>query len=338
MSVVCKWKQNVFLRRRITKYLSKRWGIVEWSIITFVLLLMGGYVMFVQPPSDFPAGVTIVVSQGETAQKVATTLTERHLITSPTLFKVLVRTAGGKSGVRAGTYRFNEPLGLFPVTYRLLKGQTGIAPLHITFSEGVTTREMGNALAIQFPQITATDFQNTAQQYEGYLFPDTYSFLPNVTTQTVIYTMRKNFYTHTSSIAPQIIASKHSIKDTVIMASILEREARTLKEKRMVAGILWNRINKGMPLQVDAVFGYIFSKPTFSPSFADLKVKSPYNTYIHRGLPPGPISNPGLDSLLAAVTPTKTTYLYYLTGINGKMYYSNTLSEHNANSVKYLRR
>ncbi len=122
------------------------------------------------------------------------------------------------------------------------------------------------------------------------------------------------------------------------MASLLEREARTLKEKRMISGILWNRINKNMPLQVDAVFGYIFGKPTFSPSFADLKVKSSYNTYIHRGLPPGPISNPGLDSLLAAATPTKTAYLYYLTGTNGKMYYSKTLAEHNAHSVRYLHR
>ena len=104
----------------------------------------------------------------------------------------------------------------------------------------------------------------------------------------------------------------------------------------MVAGILWHRIALGMPLQVDAVFGYIFDKQTFSPSLADLKVDSPYNTYTHRGLPPGPISNPGLESLLAAATPTKTSYLYYLTGSDGAMHYAKTLAQHKANRVKYL--
>ncbi len=338
MPVTNKKELYAFFKRRIVRFLSKRWGIVEWAIITLVLLLMGGYATFVQPPSAFPVGITVVIPQGETARKIATTLTEKHIITSPALFKVLVRTTGGKSGVQAGTYRFNEPLGLFSVTYRLLRGQLGIAPLHITLSEGMTTLEMGNTLAVRFPNISSTGFHSAAKQYEGYLFPDTYSFLPSVTIQTVISTMRKNFYTHISSINPQIIASKHSLKDIVVMASLLEREARTLKEKRMISGILWNRINKNMPLQVDAVFGYIFGKPTFSPSFADLKVKSSYNTYIHRGLPPGPISNPGLDSLLAAATPTKTAYLYYLTGTNGKMYYSKTLAEHNAHSVRYLHR
>ncbi len=338
MLVTNKKELYAFFKRRIVRFLSKRWGIVEWAIITSALLIVGGYVMFVQPPSAFPVGITVVIPQGETAQKVATTLTEKHLITSPTIFKVLVRTVGGKTGVRAGTYRFNEPIGLFSITSRMLKGQMGIAPLHITLSEGMTTLEMGNTLAVRFPNISSTGFHNVAKKYEGYLFPDTYSFLPSVTIQTVISTMRKNFYTHISSINPQIIASKHSLKDIVIMASLLEREARTLKEKRMIAGILWNRINKGMPLQVDAVFGFIFSKPTFSPSFADLKVKSPYNTYTHRGLPPGPISNPGMDSLLAAATPTKSAYLFYLTGVNGKMYYSKTLAEHKANSHKYLHR
>ena len=109
-----------------------------------------------------------------------------------------------------------------------------------------------------------------------------------------------------------------------------------LESKRVVAGILKNRLKLDMPLQVDAVFGYIFGRGTYSPSYADLAVDSPYNTYTHKGLPPGPISNPGLDSLEAAANPAKTDYLYYLTGKDGLMHYATTHAGHQANRKKYL--
>jgi UPF0755 protein len=104
----------------------------------------------------------------------------------------------------------------------------------------------------------------------------------------------------------------------------------------MVAGILYNRLAHNMPLQIDAVFGYIYGRDTYSPSYKDLRVDSPYNTYTHVGLPPTPIDNPSLDSLLAAVNPEKTTYLYYLTGRDGTMHYATTYKEHQANVRKYL--
>ena len=133
-----------------------------------------------------------------------------------------------------------------------------------------------------------------------------------------------------------IQASGHSLSDIVIMASLVEKEARTDVNRRIVAGVLWNRLALGMPLQVDAVFGYIFDRDTYSPSFEDLKVDSPYNTYTHKGLPPGPISNPGLESIYAALYPTKTNYLYYLTGKDTLMHYARTYAEHVANQTKYL--
>ena len=104
----------------------------------------------------------------------------------------------------------------------------------------------------------------------------------------------------------------------------------------MIAGILWNRLERNMPLQADAVFGYIFDRDTYSPSFADLKVDSPYNTYTHKGLPPGPICNPGLDSIQAALHPAKTNYLYYLVDKNGVIHYATTYAEHRLNEQKYL--
>ncbi len=226
---------------------------------------------------------------------------------------------------------------LFDAIARRLHPESKAADVRVTLVEGLSSREMGEVLAAQFPNITSDSFRQASAGEEGYLFPDTYSFLPDATAQEVVMTMRENFDTRVASITPQIQASGHSLKDIIIMASLIEREGRTLDEKRMIAGILWNRIRIGMPLQVDAVFGYIFEKPTYVPSHANLAVDSPYNTYTHKGLPPGPINNPGLDSILAAATPTKTSYLYYLTGTNGKMYYAKTLAEHNRNVARYLK-
>jgi UPF0755 protein len=117
------------------------------------------------------------------------------------------------------------------------------------------------------------------------------------------------------------------------MASIIEREARKSETRRIISDILWRRIELGMPLQVDAVFGYILGKSGYAPNFEDLKIISPYNTYLNRGLPPGPIANPGLDSILAAVEPKPNDWLYYLTGSDGKMYYAKTFEKHVANRV-----
>ena len=140
--------------------------------------------------------------------------------------------------------------------------------------------------------------------------------------------MRSTFDEKTKDIAPT--------RDVIIMASMLEKEARQLETRRVIAGILWKRLERGMPLQVDAVFGYILDRDTFSPSLNDLSINSPYNTYTHTGLPPGPIGNPGLESLDAALHPVETPYWYYLTGADGTMHYARTFAEHVANR-KYLK-
>ena len=120
------------------------------------------------------------------------------------------------------------------------------------------------------------------------------------------------------------------------MASLLEREVPLTYDRRVVAGILWKRIRLGMPLQVDAVFPYIIGKNSFNLTKSDLATDSPYNTYLYKGLPAGPIANPGLDAILAAVTPLPTSYLYYLSDKYGNLHYSATYEQHLANKHKYL--
>ena len=148
---------------------------------------------------------------------------------------------------------------------------------------------------------------------------------------------RDNFDHKLEPLESSIKASGRTFEEIIIMASILEREVVSEEDKRIASGILWKRLKLGMPLQVDAVFGYIFNRDTYSPSFSDLKTESPYNLYLHRGLPPGPINNPGLDSLDTAINPTATDYLYYLTDKNGGIHYAKTYADHRANQQKYLR-
>ena len=293
--------------------------------------------LLIAPPRPFPTGVVIIMKEGETGQQLAQALGEAQVIREPRLLDLYLKASGKGALIRSGAYRFDEPISLPRVAWRLTHGIFGIPPVTITFAEGATVLDMARKISKALPEISQADFISLAMPYEGYLFPDTYSFQPSASANTVVTDMRRTFTEKTAPLAGDIAASGHSLSDIIIMASIVEREAARPEDKRMVAGILWNRVAKGMPLQVDAVFGYIYSRATYSPSYTDLGVDSPYNTYSHAGLPPGPISNPGLDSIEAAIHPAKTNYLYYLTGRDGLMHYATTYAGHKANLATYLK-
>jgi len=149
--------------------------------------------------------------------------------------------------------------------------------------------------------------------------------------------MEENFTAKTASIQKDAKKFNKTFQEILIMASILEKEVRTAEDRKIVAGILWKRIRTGMPLQVDAVFPYITQRKNRTITRDDLKIDSPYNTYINKGLPPGPIANPGLDTILAAINPKETKYLFYISDKKGIIRYASTLEEHNKNVDKYLR-
>jgi len=168
------------------------------------------------------------------------------------------------------------------------------------------------------------------------MFPDTYFFHPGQSTETILSVFDNNFRTKMFGVQKQLAASGHTLDELVVMASILEKEASKTKDRQMIAGVLWHRIDIGMPLQVDAVFPYIIGKNTFELTTDDLKFDSPYNTYKYKGLPPGPIDNPGLDSIVAAATPIKTKYIYFLSDKNGIFHYATTYAQHMAYRKQYL--
>lgn len=303
----------------------------------FIIALLGGYYSLFSPPANFPSGSIVIIAQGASASLVAKELADAHVIAQPMLLNFILRISGESDSIQAGAYRFQTPQNLFSIAYRIVTGAYGIPPSRITFVEGTTVREMALRVAETFSALSADNFLKIGKPYEGYLFPDTYLFVPNTDAESIVKTMRANFTAKTAALSGDINASGHSLSDIVVMASLIEKEARTSANRRIVAGILWDRLKLGMPLQVDAVFGYIYNRDTYSPSLADLKVVSPYNTYLHKGLPPGPINNPGLDAIEAVLHPTKTNYLYYLTDPDGVMHYATTYAQHQSNQRKYLR-
>jgi len=299
------------------------------------------YFIFVASPLHFPVGSVVKIEEGSTTREIAKILKENNVIKFPILLELIIRVVRGDKGIMYGDYFFEERKNLFSVAYRMSSGRFGLTPQKITLFEGTSVSEMAELFAKKFKEFDPIEFKRIIkeQKLEGYLFPDTYLFLPNITAQDVVRAMKDNFDAKITEIQDKIDAFKDGevdLHEIITMASIIEEEARTMQTMKMISGILWNRIEIGMPLQVDAVFPYIIGKNTFQVTLEDLKVDSPYNTYLYKGLPPGPITNPGIRAIIATVEPTESDYLYYLTGWDGNMYYARTYDVHKQNKSLYL--
>lgn len=287
------------------------------------------------PPSDFPVGKVFTVSAGESLQNITENLFDSNIIRSKIIFRTTVILLGGEKKVIAGDYLMDKKEGPAGLAYRLVNGRFHLDVSKITIPEGWNIFEIGDYLEKQLLNFNKKHFIALTRSKEGYLFPDTYFVSPTVKSEDLVERMLKNFSEKVPRI-PGVATSTYKLKEVVIMASIVEREARTTESRRMIAGILWKRLKMGMPLQVDSSFDYINGKGTFELSADDLKIDSPYNTYINKGLPPGPIGNPGEDAIWSTVNPIQSKFLYFLTGKDGKMYYAATFAEHVKNKQKYL--
>jgi UPF0755 protein len=223
--------------------------------------------------------------------------------------------------------------------------------LWVTIPEGLRREEIAekfiSGLEKQGSEIMhfRSEFLEESSDLEGYLFPDTYLFPRDVKASVVVSTLRNTFNMKMEEVGNNY-PSGYGLNDIVTLASLIEREAITDEERPVVAGILYNRLTNNWPLQVDATVQYAIANVRCkdkvecswwpkSLTREDLEVDSPYNTYKYPGMPPFPISNPGLKSLIAAVNPTSSDYYFYI-HVDGKIYYAKTLSEHNENVRKYL--
>ncbi len=318
-------------------HISNRQRIALGSGIAVLLIIGFFYTVFFRPPADFPSGAVISVARGTNLKSIADQFEREHIVRSSVWLTNFVILIGRAERVTEGDYYFPKPESVYSIARRITSGNYKLEPTKVTFPEGSSIFDMAEIITDKFPRFNERGFLAAAKDLEGYLFPDTYLFMPSVSPEDMIRVLRATFATKIAPLEDDIAAFGKPLNDVVTMASILEGEARLMETRQMVAGILWKRLREGMPLQVDAAFKYVNGKTSEELTQSDLRIDSPYNTYRYKGLPPTPISNPGLDAIKAAITPIDSPYYYFLTDDNGTMHYAKTLEEHAANSKKYLR-
>ncbi len=281
----------------------------------------------------FPTNRDVTIEEGSTISDVAHQFASEKLVRNNFLFYLTLETLFRNTSIKAGVYRFSEPVTMLKVADAITNGTSVSPPLIITFPEGFRVSRMQDYLPDSFQSEDITPYITL----EGYLFPDTYFIHSNTTLDELVQLMNETFSEKTMRLWNEYPDHTLSPADTVILASIIEREANDVDSMRVVAGILINRLSIGMPLQTDATLDYLTGKTSAELTREDLLIDSPYNTYQYQGLPPTPISNPGLTALRAVLDPVHTEYLYYLTGNDGKFYYAKSFDEHKKNKLRYLR-
>ncbi|PIR70353.1 MAG: endolytic transglycosylase MltG [Candidatus Niyogibacteria bacterium CG10_big_fil_rev_8_21_14_0_10_42_19] len=331
----------------------------------FFIIFLVLYSLYV-PPTKFPSGEVFEIKKGEPLKEISGDLYRDGIIRSPSLFNVVVAFFYGEKSVKAGVYYFKEPFSLMEMAGRLTDTSSSADLLPVTIREGETLNKIGAIFekwrifsAVDFLRLTGfsavgdwqnkpTITKNLEQQFillsdkpehatlEGYLFPDTYFFPPSISPIDAIKVMLHNFDQKISlETREEMVRRGKGVFEVIILASILEKEAFDGEDGRIISGILWKRLEIGMPLQADATIVYVLDKNT-PLTLDDLEFDSPYNTYKYAGLPSGPISNPGLDAINSAVYPQDSSYWYYLHDKQGKAHYAETFEEHKLNKAKYL--
>lgn len=301
-------------------------------LLGFTLIVFAGFWFYENtlPVNSSKTYSNFLISKGQSASSVASKLQTAGLIKNALVFKTYIRLTGQSSKIQIGEFRLSPSFSLFQVIDTLSRGPIEI---WVTIPEGLRREEIATRFktALDKDSKFVDEFLLASKGKEGYLFPETYLFPKDITAIQIVKKMNDTFNIK--------IKSMSLTKDQIILASLLERETKTDEERPIVAGILLNRIEAGMALQVDAAVQYaIGNSKDWWPilSREDLMIKSPYNTYKFTGLPPTPIANAGLSSLSAAFNPTPNDYWYYIHDTSGVIHYAKTLAEHNANVRKYL--
>ncbi len=274
------------------------------------------------------------IQQGAGVRAISKDLKDQGLIKSPVAFFLLTKKLGIDQKIQAGDYRLFPSMDAGEIAKELTHGTLDI---WITVPEGQRADEIAATLKEKMPKYDPS-WDGVLEQNEGFLFPDTYLFPKDADITTIVGIMTKNFDTKYSGLNTS--KSGLSKAELVTLASLIEREARHPQDRPLVASVIYNRLSLGMKLDLDASIQYALGNsknwwPTLPDSGGNVLPGSAYNTYTHGGLPPTPISNPGLASLQAAANPATSDYLFYITDKNGINHYAKTLDEQEANIQKY---
>ncbi len=289
-----------------------------------------------QPVSANKTFSNFLIAKGSSASQVGTKLQSGGFVRSALAFRVYLKVTGQDSKIQAGEFRLSPSFNLFQTVDALFKGPIEI---WVTIPEGLRREEVAQKFTtgLDRDQAFTNEFLQASKGQEGMLFPDTYLFPKEASASSIVNKMTKTFKARTNDLTT---ASSLTFDQRLVLASIIERETKNSPSERpMVAGILLNRLEIGMPLQVDATVQYaIGTSANWWPilSREDLKINSKFNTYKFTGLPPSPIASPGLTALTAAFSPQSNDYFYYIHDNEGKIHYARTLEEHNQNVHTFL--
>lgn len=329
----------------------------------FLLLVMFGLGLFLwwsnaskAPNPQDKTTKDFLIVKGEAAFKVAKKLEDAGFIKDELAFRLYTQGTGQEKKIQAGSYELSPSMTLKEIVSTLTKGPIEI---WVTYPEGLRREEMAiktiKLLGLETDKADAfwEEFINSSQDKEGFLFPDTYLFSKDITARKVVGKLNSTF---DQKITDEMISDSKKtglvFNEVITLASILERETRTDEERPIVAGILLKRLDAGWPLQADATLQYLVGSQKCGgedlksvldcpfwqvPTVEDKKIKSGFNTYQNRGLPPRPIASPGLSSIKAVIYPQESPYWFYLHDKEGKIRYAKTDEKHAENISRYLK-
>lgn len=305
----------------------------------FALLSLLWWKQAIKPvnPLD-PKSVSFTIEKGESTRSIADKLEKQGLVRSAVAFFLMVRFGGLSDNIQAGNFFLNPSMDLKTIAQTL---QHGTIDIKLTIPEGWRKEEIALKVAQEFA-IPESEFLKEAR--EGYLFPDTYRIPTDINLTNLLGIFQKNFDKKISLIDQnKLTGKKISLDELITIASMVEREAKLAEDRPLIAGVILNRLEMGMKLDVDATVQYTLGFQSEEKTWwkknltrDDLAIDSPYNTYLNSGLPPTAISNPGLSAIESVLNAPKNNFLYYVADITGKTHFSETIEEHQTNIAKYL--
>jgi UPF0755 protein len=305
--------------------LRRKKNVTIFILLVFFIAVFIGVMVF---PGGPVISKIVVISPGMGTRDIGNLLKTQDLIRSETLFLVIAKITRVGNKLQAGQYLLNNRMSQREILNKIATGD--VNGIKLTVPEGYTVRQIASLIA-EKKLGSQKKFLKEAQKQklEGYLFPATYIIYPGTTEMDIINMMtgefEKKYQAQFSQRAKELGMSK---KEVVILASIIEKEAREDEERAVVSSVFYNRLKKGWFLESCATVQYSMGERKPKLTYQDLKFKSPYNTYLHPGLPPGPICNPGEASLRAALYPAKTDYLFFVSKDNVSHEFSRYYKEH----------
>lgn len=331
--------------------------IIFTLFILAIVVGLGGIIYFVydinRPLPALKEKKILKIEKGDGVNQVAIKLQKQEVIKNTFNWETYLWLEKQEDKLQSGEYELNPGMSAKDLVVKLTHGNTLPQEIWITIPEGFTSKDIEKRL-LEKGLVKEEEFINKIKNYsydfigqrdnrqplptlEGYLFPDTYKFYKDSTANEIINKMLDNFDKKiTTELREEIKKQEKSINEIIILASIVEKEISDVDEMKKVASVFYNRLEQGMSLESDATVNFATGKSRRQATLEDIKSDSPYNTYKYKGLPPGPISNPGLNAIKAVIYPGKTDYLYFLSPESGPTIFSKTFEEHNLAKLKYL--